>query len=664
MAINLRHQNSNATILIVDDNPDNRLLLASQLGMHGYKIIEAEGGQQGLAKAAADQPDLILLDVMMPIMNGFDVCTHLKDNKKTSHIPVIMVTALRDIEYRIRGIEVGADEFLSRPHHREELLVRVRSLIRLKQARDRLEEERNRLRLLYNVTRAATNTQLDIDEVMAAIITHTQEAVGALKGSIMLLDDDGSVSHKILIRAGLSPKMTEHITHTVLSQGLAGWVIRHKKGDVVTNTASDDRWIILPDDTEPVGSAIGMPLMDDVEVLGVLILVHPEPNYFRQEHIDLLEAIAAQVTVAIRNASLFNRIKQERSKLSALLSKSSDAIITTDEEYNIDLINDAAELVFNIHAKTVAQQPIDTIPAFRELKPLFKQAEHQSLAQEIHTDDERTFLASVSPIHQIGYMAVMQDVTEMKRMEEMRLAEERRAKQMVKDTFARYMSPRLVDQVLSDTPSLLAERQRRFAVVMFADLRGFTRMVAQLEPSISISLLNEFFTQMTNVVYQYDGTIFDLAGDELMIGFNAPVDQKDAAYRAILTGVSMQQKFHHLRKDWYTRTNTELGLGVGVDAGNVLMGNVGAETRMNFAMVGDAVNMAHRLVDIATDGQIVISSAVYSEIMSNKYNDSTELRQHIFEKVEAPIKGKAEPQTIYITTIQRVPLSELSLRTG
>ena len=90
---------------------------------------------------------------MMPDMNGFEVCTHLRQNEATSLIPVIMVTALREVQYRIEGIEAGADEFLSRPHVREELLVRVRTLIRLKQARVNLEKERNRLKLLYDISR-------------------------------------------------------------------------------------------------------------------------------------------------------------------------------------------------------------------------------------------------------------------------------------------------------------------------------------------------------------------------------------------------------------------------------------------------------------------------------------------------------------------------------
>ena len=108
-----------ASILIIDDSAENRLLLSSQLGMEGYDILQADGGPLGITIAEQDDPDLILLDVMMPEMNGFEVCRHLKSNGSTSGIPIIMVTALREVQYRIKGIEAGADEFLSRPHHRE-----------------------------------------------------------------------------------------------------------------------------------------------------------------------------------------------------------------------------------------------------------------------------------------------------------------------------------------------------------------------------------------------------------------------------------------------------------------------------------------------------------------------------------------------------------------
>ncbi len=650
-------QDETATILIVDDNPDNRLLLASQLGMHGYKIIEASGGHQGIEQAQANQPDLILLDVMMPIMNGFEVCTHLKADPGTAHIPIIMVTALRDIEYRIRGIEVGADEFLSRPHHREELLVRVRSLIRLKHARDKLEEERNRLRLLYNVTRAATNSQLDLYQMMIEIISHTQSAVAATKGSIMLIDALGEVTHKIVVRPGLTPEITEDVTRAVLHQGLAGWLIRNNRGDVIEDATQDSRWIILPDDTEQVGSAIGVPFIDSGTVLGVMILVHHEPGFFRPEHMALIETIAAQVTVAIRNAYLFNQISEHRQKLSAILAQSSDAIITTDENFAVEMVNQAAEILFNISEIEVVSRPLNGIETFQRLVPLFKQAAQQPVTQELPASGGKTLFASITPIQDVGYMAVLQDITQMKENERMRLEQERLARQQLKDTFSRYMSPRLVEQVLSDEPGLLARRQRRAAVVLFADLRGFTRMITGLDPSQAIAILNQFFTEMTEVVYRHDGTIFDLVGDELMVGFNVPIEQKDAEVRAVQAAVAMQTRFDELRQIWFQDTGAELGLGIGIDSGDVIMGNVGAETRMNFAMVGEAVNTAHRLVDIAQDGQIVITAAIFRLLQRLDGNfHFLENGAHFESLGEIVLKGKPAPQAVYQAMITRTPL--------
>ena len=177
------------TILVVDDNPENQILLSSQLGLEGYHMIQANGGYEGLKMAHEHDPDIILLDVMMPDMNGFEVCRALKKDAKTHLIPIIMVTALREVEARIEGKKSGADEFLSRPHVREELLVRVRTFIQLKRARVKLEEEKNRLRLLYDISRAIS-TQLDLESMMADITIETQKAVGATKGKIMLLNEN------------------------------------------------------------------------------------------------------------------------------------------------------------------------------------------------------------------------------------------------------------------------------------------------------------------------------------------------------------------------------------------------------------------------------------------------------------------------------------------
>lgn len=637
-----------ATILIVDDNADNRLLLGSQLGMQGYRILEAEDGYEGIAVAREKLPDLILLDVMMPRITGFEVCRQLKDDPDLAAIPVIMITALRDVEYRIQGLEAGADEFLSRPHNREELLVRVRSLVRLKMARAQLDYERHQLQLLNDVSRATTNTQLDLQQMMIEIITHTRTAVGAHKGSIMLFDQLGRVTHKILIREGLSPTMSEHVTSAVMNKGLAGWILHNRQSAIIPDAAQDERWLRLPDDVEEVGSVIGVPLIQNI-VLGVLILTHSTKGYFTTQHATLLETIAGQVTVAIKNAYLFNEVSEERRKLATVLAQSTDAIITLDEKTRLVLLNWAAERTFSLNGQTVLNQHIRHVPELAPLLPLVEKASDQPVTGEIETQNKRILFASMTPIPEVGFMAVMQDVTEMKRMEQMRLAQERREKERIRQTFSRYMSPRLVEQVLSNEPSLLGQRQRRDAVVMFADLRGFTSMIVGLAPDDSIAILNEFFTEMTSIVYEFDGTIFDLAGDELMIGFNAPLDQSDAAYRAVSTAVSMQHRFDQKRQEWLTRTGTELGLGVGIDKGDVVMGNVGAESRMNFQMVGESVNTAHRLVDIAQEGQIVISESVFAVIEAQAPGWLTEIG---FESLGAlSLKGKPLPQVVYRATI-------------
>jgi PAS domain S-box-containing protein len=645
-----------STVLIVDDNAENRLLLSSQLRMEGYDIIQASGGVEGLEMARAHDPDIILLDVMMPDMNGFEVCKELKQDNQTHLIPVIMVTALREVQYRIEGIGSGADEYLSRPHVREELLVRVRTLIQLKRARVRLQEERNRLQLLYNIGRAIS-TQLDLESTIAEIISQTQTALGATKGNIMLLNEEGDVIHKFLIRAGGKVEISENVTQDVMTRGLGSWLVKHNKGDIIDDIGKDERWVTLPDDEEETGSAIGVPLSKWNRLVGILILNHPETAYFTEEHLLLLEAIAAQATTAIENANLFTEVSEERRKLEAILAQSTDAIITTDESLRISLVNQAAEQLFDIKADRIRDQLIDQIPQLEVLLPLFQKARTRIEPQEIMLSNGKTLYASISPIQGVGYAGLMQDVTEIKRIEDIKLEQERREKQRVKETFSRYMGPRLVDHVLSHEPGLLSRRERRQAVVMFADLRNWTGgMIMKLEPDEAIQQLNEFFTTMMDIALDNDGTVFELTADEILVGFNVPFDQQNAPYLAIKTAVMMQNSFDKLRQRWYQRLGTDVGLGIGIDLGDVVVGNVGAESRMTFRMVGGVINTAHRLVELAEDGHIIVSKAVFEAL--NGSPNHAKLKQLVQFDTVGPIelKGISESQILYRAIMHRTQL--------
>jgi class 3 adenylate cyclase len=127
-----------AKVLVVDDTPANVKLLADLLAVKGYEVIRAASGEEALTKIATSVPDIVLLDVMMPGMNGFDVCRAIRADPRTVALPVVLVTALDASAERIKGLEAGADDFLSKPVNQVELLARVRSLLRVKTLYDQL----------------------------------------------------------------------------------------------------------------------------------------------------------------------------------------------------------------------------------------------------------------------------------------------------------------------------------------------------------------------------------------------------------------------------------------------------------------------------------------------------------------------------------------------
>lgn len=639
-----KRQSDQSRILIIDDSKINQGLLASQLARNAYEITSADNGVEGIELARHTQPDLILLDILMPGMDGFEVCRHIKSDPATAHIPIIIITSLSDVAHRMRGIEAGANEFIVRSYHVNELIIRMDVLLQLKQTREKLVSERQMLQLLYDVSQVIT-TQLDLKSVMIDIITTTKAALGATVGNIILLDDNGSPTHKILLREDATNKISRQVSDEVMSQGFAGWLMRNQTASIITDTQRDQRWIVLSDDKDVIRSVIGVPLATPLRLMGMLILAHPEPDFFHTEHLELTIAVGRQVTSAIQNAYLFTQVDDERRKLSAILAQSSEVIITTDEKEQITLLNKSAERLFGVKLDTVINRNIHAIEELAPVARLFAHAQTSKFSAEIPFGDESYLLATVAPIINVGYLAVMQDITQIKLAEAQRLRTERIEKERIKRALNRYISPALLDDVLAENVDVFRNRSRQFAVVLFADLRNSTELVVKLPPDQTINLLNEFFDAMTTVVYEHEGTIFDLIGDELEIGFNVPLSQPDAVQRAFMTAVAMQQLFQEKANSWYEWSGVILSLGIGIEMGYVVLGNVGARSRMHYAMVGRAVNVAHRLVDLAENGQIVVSKNVYDAL----HDEASELieKAGLASNEHFILKGTTEMFDVY-----------------
>ncbi len=132
-------QRSAGKVLVVDDEAANVRLLTALLAREGYAVVTASDGEEALAMVASEQPDLVLMDVLMPTLSGYDVCERIKENPSTRLTPVVLITALHEREHKIRGINAGADDFLTKPVDPHELKARARSLVRLKRYTDDLD---------------------------------------------------------------------------------------------------------------------------------------------------------------------------------------------------------------------------------------------------------------------------------------------------------------------------------------------------------------------------------------------------------------------------------------------------------------------------------------------------------------------------------------------
>ena len=359
-------------VLVVDDQDDNRALIVRYLSQAGHQVRQASDGEEALQSIAFAKPDVILMDVIMPGASGFEICQKLKADPETLDIPLVLITGLQSKEDRVAGIEAGADDFLSKPVYAEELVARVRSLMRLTEARHALEEAR--------------------------------------------------------------------------------------------------------------------------------------------------------------------------------------------------------------------------------------------LAREIEQ------------------------------------------RQWIHRMFERYVSPKLVKEILDqgdNRENPLARMSRLEVVALFADMRGFTGIAEKLEPAKVVELLNVFFTLITSIAYEHEGTVFNMAGDSLLVGFGVPLPQSDSAERAVNAACGMIKRFQSHIADWRDTYSIDVGLGVGICCGEAIAGNVGSPTYMNYTIIGDAVNVAARLMQNAKANEILISESVYDRLDT--------LKETLQPEALPPmtVKGKSAPLPVYCIRVTR-----------
>lgn len=224
-----------------------------------------------------------------------------------------------------------------------------------------------------------------------------------------------------------------------------------------------------------------------------------------------------------------------------------------------------------------------------------------------------------------------------------RVVFEQSQQRMIRSVMARYLSPTVSQWVLKDPELLRLGGETRTMTVLFCDLRGFTTLSHALEPQALVSLLNEFMSAMTQVVFAHDGVLDKYIGDAVMAFWNAPVDQPDHARRACEAALAMLDRLGHLRADWKQRGAPPLDLGIGINTGPMVVGNLGSKDRLTYTVVGDTVNVASRLEGLNKEygTRVVIGEATRlaaGDVLHYRYLDLV------------AVKGRGEPLTVYEVT--------------
>jgi adenylate cyclase len=197
-----------------------------------------------------------------------------------------------------------------------------------------------------------------------------------------------------------------------------------------------------------------------------------------------------------------------------------------------------------------------------------------------------------------------------------RYIKEEREKKKIRNAFQYYLTSSVINEMLKDPTKLKLGGDRKDLTVLFSDIRGFTTISEKLTPEELVRLLNEYFTAMTKVVFKYEGLLDKYMGDAIMAVFGAPLDQPDHPQRACFTALGMLDELHRLQKKWQEEGRPVLNIGVGVNTGDMVVGNMGSEMRFNYTVMGDMVNLGSRLEGINKEygSNIIISEFTYKAI--------------------------------------------------
>jgi adenylate cyclase len=251
------------------------------------------------------------------------------------------------------------------------------------------------------------------------------------------------------------------------------------------------------------------------------------------------------------------------------------------------------------------------------------------------SDEDLQFLVAFSGLAAIG-------------IRNTRYAEQVRREAQVRSNFERYFAPNVAAEIAQQDTVVPLGGERRPITILFSDIRGFTSMAESMGPDAIAQLLTEYFSEMVEIIFEHGGTLDKFVGDAIMALWGAPIAHTDDPDRALRAAVAMQRGIAKLNQRWISAGRPEIGVGIGINFGEVFAGNIGSHRRLEYTVIGDAVNVAHRLCSEAGPGEILVSEAVCQVVKDHadyEYLPAMSLRGRTRSVQVYRVKGVASHET-------------------
>jgi adenylate cyclase len=250
--------------------------------------------------------------------------------------------------------------------------------------------------------------------------------------------------------------------------------------------------------------------------------------------------------------------------------------------------------------------------------------------------DNQTAIQSFTD-EDLGFLIAFGGLTAVA-IENNQLSDRVRREAMVLSNFQRYFAPNVAAQIAQQEKAVTLGGDKRPVVIFFSDIRGFTPMSENMSPDDVAQLLTEYFTEMVDLVFEHSGSLDKFMGDAIMALWGAPISHEDDADRAMQCALDQLQALEKMNVKWREKGRQEIAIGIGINFGEVFAGNFGSDRRLEYTVIGDAVNTASRLCSVAGHNEILISEPFYKALKKPPKVEALEPMQ---------VKGKAKKVPVY-----------------